>query len=295
MASTADFLPIQDIKDNLALLKNGDIALVLETSAVNFGLLSANEQLAIISSFAGLLNSLNFSIQIVIRSKRLDISDYLKVLDSAYQRQTNPLLANMMIRYRKFIETIVRENEVLDKQFFVVISISYYELGLTKSKEPDMKAAMSLLLPRRDHIIRQLSGIGLKSNQLNTKQLIQLFYDIYNFDPAAPVDNFSSTENAMNLVKQASQGQKVEQSTPEESQPTSAPIPTAPATSPGQTAAAQPPSSEPTTPAEQLHTIQQNTLRTATPGVSQPVNPLVNQMPGRVNLPFVAEELKEEI
>jgi ribosomal protein L20 len=82
-------------------------------------------------------------------------------------------------------------------------------MGLTKSKEPDMKAAQTLLLPRRDHIIRQLSRIGLKANQLNTKQIIQLFYDIYNFDPNAPVDNFSSTENAMSLVKQAEVGNPV--------------------------------------------------------------------------------------
>lgn len=281
MPTTADFLPIQDVKDNVVLLKNGDIALILETSAVNFGLLSANEQLAIISSFAGLLNSLNFSIQIVIRSKRLDITDYLKVLDGAYQRQTNPLLANMMIRYRKFIETTVRENEVLDKQFFVVVSISYYEMGLTKSKEPDMKAAQTLLLPRRDHIIRQLSRIGLKANQLNTKQIIQLFYDIYNFDPNAPVDNFSSTENAMSLVKQAEVGNPV--SSPpvnfvdQQNQGTPKDV--------VQTAAAS---------------TQAGDLPVATPAAAQPsqqMNPLgqLGQLAGRVNLPFVTEELKEEI
>lgn len=186
MAIAQDFVPVRDITEGVAILENGDLVMVLETSAVNFGLLSANEQIAIISAFAGMLNSLSFSIQIVIRSKRLDISDYLKVLDSAYQQQTNPLLANMMIRYRKFIESIVRDNEVLDKQFFVVIGVSYLEIGFTKSSTPDMKKALTLLVPRRDHIMRQLSRIGLKATPLNNKQLVELFYDIYNFDPGAP-------------------------------------------------------------------------------------------------------------
>lgn len=292
MATTADFLPVEDVRDNVAILKNGDIALILETSAVNFGLLSANEQLAIISSFAGLLNSLNFSIQIVIRSKRLDISDYLKVLDSAYQRQTNPLLANMMIRYRKFIETTVRENEVLDKQFFVVVSISYYEMGLTKSKEPDLKAAMSLLLPRRDHIMRQLARIGLKSNQLNTVQITQLLYDIYNFDPNAPVDNFSSSENAMNLVKQAQKNQPTE--VPAEAASTnSAPQAPTQAANPAPIPDQNIGGSIPTTAAE-IAAETANQPVVTKPNAPTPLPPL-SQPPGRVNLPFVAEELKEEI
>ncbi len=188
MESTQDYMPIVDVIDDIALLSNGNLAIVIETSAVNFGLLSAEEQYAIIGAFAGLLNSLSFSIQIVIRSKRLDISDYLKLLDKAYQKQTNPLLQNMMLRYRRFIESTVRENEVLDKQFYVAISISPMELGLGYTSRPDIQKAKTLLLPRRDHIMRQLARIGLKSSHLNHKQLVQLFYDLYNFDPTKPVE-----------------------------------------------------------------------------------------------------------
>lgn len=202
MTSTQEHLPIVDVKDEVALLRNGDMAIILETSAVNFGLLSASEQYAIISAFAGLLNSLSFSIQIVIRSKRLDITDYLKLLDESYKKQTNPLLANMMVRYRSFIERTVRENEVLDKQFYIVISISYLEVGITKStSEASFKKALTLLYPRRDHIIRQLARIGLKASQLNHDQLVRLFYDIYNFDPRNPVQN--SLKAGQKLVVQA--------------------------------------------------------------------------------------------
>lgn len=176
MASTQEHLNVSEVRDDVVILKNGDMAIILQTNAVNFGLLSDNEQLAIIGSFAGLLNSLSFSIQIVVRSKRLDISSYLKTLDQALLRQTNPLLSEMIKRYHKFIESTVRENEVLDKQFYIIVPLSHLEIGL----KGDFKKAMALLLPRRDHLIRQLSRCGLQADQLGNEELINLFYDIYN-------------------------------------------------------------------------------------------------------------------
>ncbi len=179
-ASTQEHIIIQDIKEDLVILKNGSMCLVLETSAVNFGLLSENEQLAIIGAFASFLNSLSFPIQLVIKSKRLDISSYLHLLSEAQKKQTNPLLNQIMSRYRSFVEKTVKENEVLDKKFYVVISVSYLELGITKDIEGHFKKALTILLPRRDHIIRQLNRVSLRITQLNTKQLIKLFYEIYN-------------------------------------------------------------------------------------------------------------------
>lgn len=180
MATTQSFLPIQEVKDDVAILKDGSMAVVLQTNAVNFGLLSENEQLAIISAFAALLNSLSFSIQIVIRSKRLDISSYLNLLAQAQKSQTNALLSRLMANYRDFIEKIVRENQVLDKQFYIIIPLGYLEVGLLRNVEGNFKKALTLLLPRRDHIIRQLWRTGLKATQLNSKQLIELYFDIYN-------------------------------------------------------------------------------------------------------------------
>lgn len=180
MSTTQDYLPIKDIHDDVLILKDGSMSLVLETTAVNFGLLSDQEQLAIISAFAALLNSLSFSIQIVIRSKRLDITSYLKLLSEAETLQKNPLLAKLMEDYRRFIETIVRENQVLDKKFYIIISISPFETGLTGSQKDHFQKALTILLPRRDHIIRQLWRTGLKASQLTTRQLINLYYDIYN-------------------------------------------------------------------------------------------------------------------
>lgn len=182
MPNTKDFIPVDSIKENSVVLKDGSVAMVIQTSAVNFDLLSEQEQLAIIGSFAALLNSLSFSIQILIRSKKLDISHYLNTLKDAERKQHNPLLQLMMQHYRAFVAAIIRDNEVLDKQFYVIIAVSPVELGVVSSsdKEKNLQKALTILNPRRDNIIKQLSRIGLKSDQLDNERLIRLFYDTYN-------------------------------------------------------------------------------------------------------------------
>lgn len=180
MNTTQQHLLISDIKDDILLLKNGGGALVLQVSAVNFGLLSDREQIAIIASFAQMLNSLSFSIQIVIFSERLNISSYLNLLDQARSSQRNPLLSKMIGTYRQFIQNTIKENDVLDKKFFVIVPLFALELGLTASKISLEQKIKTVLLPRRDQIIRQLSRVGLKATQLTHQNLIELFYDIYN-------------------------------------------------------------------------------------------------------------------
>ena len=178
--STQEHLPIQAIHDDVIIMKDGSAAMVLKTTAVNFDLLSENEQLAVISSFAQLLNSLSFAIQVVIRSKRLDITHYLDTIKKVEQAQTNPLLKEMTRKYRVFVETLTSENQVLDKQFYVVIPVSYLEIGIMNNIERDIKKAITVLIPRRDHIIKQLARIGLKASQLDSEKLIKLFFDYYN-------------------------------------------------------------------------------------------------------------------
>lgn len=181
MVSSQQFIPIADIDQDLIFLKDGSVTLVLNTSAVNFGLLFETEQIAIIDSFAGLLNSLSFPIQIVIRSRSLDVSSYLHTLDQAFNQQQNPLLKNMILGYRKFVESIIKENDVLDKQFYVCISVTAAELGiLPKQTQDKIKKALTILSPRKDHLVRQLSRLGLKATQVKTTELVKIFYDIYN-------------------------------------------------------------------------------------------------------------------
>jgi hypothetical protein len=275
--STQSFLPVDDIRDDVAVMKDGAMAIILQTSAVNFDLLSETEQLAIIGAFAGLLNSLSFSIQIVIRSKRLDISNYIHLLKDAESQQKNPLLQVMMQHYRQFVTNIIRNNEVLDKQFYVVISISALELGVMKDVNKNFEKGITLLSPRRDHIMRQLSRIGLKTVQLNTDKLITLFYDYYN-------DSFkSSFRNANNSVEHpvsdraallAKQQTTQIPTTPPPLQPVSQ---SAPASRPP--VVVQPPPSPPP---------QQP------PPQAQPANNTSNIRPLSRNVPFAVEELPED-
>src|SRR3989338_9353139 len=159
MNTTQQHLLISDIKDDILILKNGGGALVLQVGAVNFGLLSEREQIAIISSFAQMLNSLSFSIQILIFSERLNINSYLVLLDKAQKLQSNPMLSNMIINYRQFIQNTIKENEVLDKKFYIVIPLFSLELGLAPTRVVLQQKIKTILLPRRDQIRRQLSRV----------------------------------------------------------------------------------------------------------------------------------------
>lgn len=222
MNRTQAHIPISDIKEDIVLLKDGGAVVILKISAVNFGLLSGDEQMAIIGSFAQMLNSLSFAIQIVILSKRLDISSYIALLDQELKLQTNPLLAQTMVRYRQFVQSLIKENEVLDKSFFVVVPVSRLELsvGVLKGEEL-LEKAKTKLLPRRDQIARQLNRVGLKISQLTNKELVELFYYIYNPSDSAGVKLEVPREVRLNVPA----SQPVDRPM---TQPTSAPEPQTP-------------------------------------------------------------------
>ncbi len=181
--STQEHLEIADIADDLVIMKDGSVALVIAVSAVNFGLLSEKEQEAIIFAYAGMINSLNFSIQIVVRSQQKDISHYLTLLEQEENKQTNPLLKSQIGSYRKFIAQTVKENNVLDKKFYVIIPFSSLELGVGTKKPPQatiLERAKVALMPKRDHLMRQMGRLGLRAKQLTTAELIEVYYEIYN-------------------------------------------------------------------------------------------------------------------
>lgn len=200
--STQDNLPIEDIIDGIVLLRDGSAAQVLMLSSVNFDLLSEREQQALVFAYGGILNSLNFNVQIVISSTTKDVGNYLTRLDEAVKQQSNPKLKERIVSYRKFIEETVRRNDVLSKTFYVVIPFSKVELGvkgaqkqilgvinpikkeqgLPFSKEYILEKAKASLQPKRDHVTRLFSRLGLDVQVLNTKELIELYYRSYNED-----------------------------------------------------------------------------------------------------------------
>lgn len=193
--SSQDYLDIREIKDDLVMLRDGSVTLIIRVAAVNFGLLSEREQEAIMFAYAGFLNSLNFAVQIVIRSQQKDISHYVALLEEERKKQTNELLAGKIDSYKNFILQTVKENNVLDKKFYIVIPFSSLELGIKKisslPQETIWEKAKTALSPKRDHVLRQLSRIGLRARQLTTSELTDLFYEIYNQDKITNKSNQS--------------------------------------------------------------------------------------------------------
>lgn len=194
VASTQDHLDIEDIRDDIVLLKNGSATAVLQTTAVNFDLLSETEQDSLIFAYAGLLNSLTFPLQVFIRTKRMDVSNYLFRIQEAKARSHNENLSAQIEKYETFITDLVSNNQVLDKRFYV--AIPYIGLDLSqvtsniatlfkkRSKSLDkwalLEKAKVNLGPKVEHMIKQFSSIGVKPVRLNTEELIELFYDLYN-------------------------------------------------------------------------------------------------------------------
>ncbi len=201
ISTTQDHLDIFDIKDNYTVLKNGTVCAVIQTTAVNFDLLSEIEQDAIIAAFSMLLNSITFPIQVVVRSRKLDISKYVEKVRKVESKIGDPLLKHQAESYRKFVQDVIKVNEVLDKKFYVVVSTSnvvvthkgggafdwLIKLSGMQSKrvgvvnvEKILQDGRTQLSPRIDHVIREFGRIGIKGKQLTTQELVELYFDIYN-------------------------------------------------------------------------------------------------------------------
>jgi hypothetical protein len=183
------FVEIVDIIDDIVLLAGGNACLVIEVKATNFSLLSADEQNAKIYSYASLLNAISFSIQIVIRSKKLDVSNYLKLLDDEKTKAQSEALAKQIGLYRNFVQELVKVNIILDKKFYIVIPYSSLEKGISGAKEVIVDSssqsnfifgAKAALYSKADAVHAQLNRLNLKAETLSKEKLTRLFYDIFN-------------------------------------------------------------------------------------------------------------------
>lgn len=189
-----DNLPIAEILEDMILFKDGGAAVVLESSSLNFGLLSMQEQEAVIAAFASLINSLSFPIQIVVKTQRKDISKYLSYLNERADKIKIPQLRDLFNSYRNFVIETTKRRNVLGKRFFVIISFSPFELGVSSTfksftsraetlpytKSYVIRKAKVALSPKEDHISRQMARLGLRAKRLTNDQLTALFYEVYN-------------------------------------------------------------------------------------------------------------------
>lgn len=193
--STQDHLDIEDIRDDLVILKNGVVSLVIETTSLNFDLLDSKEQDAKIYSFASLLNSIRFPIQVVIRTQRTDIAKYLSLLEDYKQKSTSEEIRGQVTIYQDFINNLTEATQILDKRFFTVIPTTKVNdvdtnwgkqlfgkpKQIVNAKQLLVKATEELY-PKRDAIIKQYANMGVGARQLTTDELIKLYYSVYEPD-----------------------------------------------------------------------------------------------------------------
>lgn len=199
-ASTQKFIEVTDIVDDIVISDGGNACLIIEVEATNFALLSPDEQDAKIYAYAALLNSLSFSIQIVIRSKRQNISNYLKLLEQERLNSKNQALAGQIGLYKDFVAELVKVNTILDKKFFIIIPYSSLEKGIGGAKEQTgisssqstfIIGAKASLHSKAESVLNQLRRLNLKADILGREKATKLFYEIFN---DANLDNMEAAK-----------------------------------------------------------------------------------------------------
>lgn len=188
--STQAFTEILDIREDTVLMRGGNACLIIELQAANFALLSGEEQDAKVFGYAGLLNSLSFPIQIVVRSKQVNIMPYVDSLGEAAKVATNPKLNADILQYQQFVKDLVTSATVLDKQFFLVISYSLLEEGIggvtkmSSSTSADLDSffikAHAGLKTKAESLLSQIDRMNLRAKIVSGNTLVKLFHDIYN-------------------------------------------------------------------------------------------------------------------
>jgi type IV secretory pathway VirB4 component len=194
--ATQDFVPIKEIRDGVIILKDGSMRAIVMVSSINFALKSTEEQEAVIYQFQNFLNSLDFSVQISIQSRELDIRPYLAQLEERYKAELSDLMKIQIREYIAFIRSFVEQSSIMTKTFFVVIPFSQVLTAknagsiasnfLNKKKEEKFVNKDSFLenrtqLEQRIGVVQGgLIRCGLKSIALGTDEIIELFYKIFN-------------------------------------------------------------------------------------------------------------------
>lgn len=192
MRTSQEFLEIERIKEGVLVLKNQALRGVLMVSSLNFALKSDEEQKAIIYQFQSFLNSLDFSLEILVQSRRLNITGYLEKLKDLEQKQENELLQVQTADYRKFVQDLVRGGAVMAKHFFVIIPYTIWEIqggeparGILKRRqllrltEELFQRAKTQLWQRMEFVALGLRRCGLKAMPLTTPELIELFWALH--------------------------------------------------------------------------------------------------------------------
>lgn len=193
--STQDFVPVSEVRNGIIVLKDGSLRAVLLASSINFALKSEDEQTAFIVQFQNFLNSLDFSVQIFVQSRMLDIRPYIATLEAQFKQQLDDLMRIQIREYIEFIKSFTEAANIMTKNFFVVVPYSSNAVatgGITKllpfgSKRTSSEEANKTFeeqltqLEQRISIVQQgLVRTGVRTVQLGTEEAIELLYKMFN-------------------------------------------------------------------------------------------------------------------
>jgi len=214
--STQSTLQLSEVRDNMVIMVDGSMRAVVACKSINFDLMSARERDGIEYSYQQFLNSLNFPVQILVRSQRVDIGPYLDKLIDIRRTQDNMLLGVLMDDYVRYIDSLAQEANIMEKSFYIVIpyfpngdAANLIEQGkgffgklfakpkntVTKIDTANYQKAKDEIKNRVDNVVAGMFQIGVQSVQLGTKSLGELYYNFYNPDTALrqPLGDFENT------------------------------------------------------------------------------------------------------
>jgi len=196
--ATQEFVPIKEVRDGIVMLKDGGMRAILLCSSLNFSLKSEDERNAILLQFQDFLNSLDFSIEIVVQSRKLDIRPYIALLEDREKKQTNNLMKIQVREYIEFIKNFTESTNIMTKNFFIVVPYSPAILGAGQAsgigarfglgtKKEQATAAGANFDENRSQLEERLSVVeqglirtGIRVARLGTEEVIELFYKAFN-------------------------------------------------------------------------------------------------------------------
>lgn len=195
---TQDFVPIKEVRDGVLVLKDGSLRSIVLANSVNLSLKSQDEQVAVIVQFQNFLNTLDFPVQMCVQSRRLDIRPYLLLLENRMKVQNEPLLKLQTKEYIEFIRKFTESVNIMTKNFFVVVPYSGLPTGAKSANpfsgifnkqskreikmqaEQDFEEKRSQLEQRVAVVQQGLNRCGIKSAQLGSAEVVEVFYKVFN-------------------------------------------------------------------------------------------------------------------
>lgn len=195
-ASTHKYVDVAEVHDGVVVMRNGSLRAILMMSSINFDLKSSDEQDAIILQYQNFLNSLDFPLQVVVSSRKLNIGPYIQVLNDRERRTESEALRLQIAEYRAFIKNLTEITNIMSKFFYVVVPFSPVEseengffgrimaslhpAEVVTAKREKFETYKNQLFQRVDHVSSAVSATGVRAIMLTTEEILELLYNAYN-------------------------------------------------------------------------------------------------------------------